>query len=109
MRTTLLVAVAVVLTVALMSKKNHSEQFAECQMDAIKNARWTIGDYQSEASEYLYACMRKAGYDLKSHKTGEGYCTAWDRMRIVLPECYQSTNSAGAWISNLKTKIAQIM
>ena len=78
-----------------------AKQFAVCEMDAIKNVGYQQGDWSSPAGRYLYACMRAAGYDLKSHKTPqEGYCTFGDMRRIVLPECYQPTNVG--WFNNIK-------
>jgi len=67
-----------------------AKQFGRCEMDAIKNMDYRQGDYEGPAARYLYACMRAAGYELKSDKTfKEGYCTHEDRRITVLPECYQ--------------------
>jgi hypothetical protein len=72
------------------STETTAKQFALCEMDAIKNMGYQQGDWSSPAGRYLYACMRSAGYDLKSHRTPkEGYCTLGDMQRIVMPECYQ--------------------
>jgi hypothetical protein len=65
-------------------------QFGRCEVEAIKNMDYHQGDYDGPAARYLYACMRAAGYELKSHKSfKEGYCTHEDRRITVLPECYQ--------------------
>ena len=66
-----------------------AKQFALCEADAIKNMDYQQGDWDGPAGRYLYACMRAAGYDLKSQKAGEGYCTLGDKRIIVLPECYE--------------------
>jgi hypothetical protein len=66
-----------------------AKQFGRCEMDAIKNMGYEQGDYDGPAGRYLYACMRAAGYGLKSQKRGEGYCTPGDKQIIVIPECYQ--------------------
>jgi hypothetical protein len=60
-------------------------------MQAIEKMNYEQGDWYGPAGRYLYACMRAAGFDLKSHKTpAEGYCTFGDMRRIVLPECYEA-------------------
>jgi hypothetical protein len=46
------------------------------------------GEYDGPAGCYLYACMRAAGYGLKSQKRGEGFCTVGDKRNILFPECY---------------------
>ena len=86
--------VVVLMLVALLAvgacTRSADKQFALCEMDAIKNMGYQQGDWDGPAGRYLYACMRAAGYDLKSHKTPqEGYCTFGDMRRIVLPECYE--------------------
>jgi hypothetical protein len=85
------------LTLAVCSahaqENTAARQFGRCEMDAIKNMGYQQGDWDGPAGRYLYACMRAAGYDLKSHKTPqEGYCTFGDMRRIVLPECYKPMN-----------------
>jgi hypothetical protein len=69
--------------------KSAAKQFGLCEMDAIKNLDYHQGDYDGPAGRYLYACMRAAGYGLKSQKRGEGYCTVGDKRIILLPECYE--------------------
>jgi hypothetical protein len=69
-----------------------ARQFGACEMQAIEKMNYEQGDWYGPAGRYLYACMRAAGFDLKSHKTpAEGYCTFGDMRRIVLPECYEAT------------------
>ena len=69
---------------------SRTKQFGLCEMDAIKNMGYEQGDYDGPGGHYLYACMRAAGYELKSHKTyKEGYCTPGDKRITLLPECYQ--------------------
>jgi hypothetical protein len=71
---------------------DHARQFGACEMQAIEKMNYQQGDWSGPAGRYLYACMRAAGFDLKSHKTpAEGYCTLGDMQRIVLPECYEAT------------------
>jgi hypothetical protein len=61
-------------------------------MQAIEKLNYQQGDWSGSGGRYLYACMRAAGFDLKSHKTpAEGYCTFGDMRRIVLPECHEAT------------------
>jgi hypothetical protein len=85
-----LTVIAVCVAACTPSGETISRQFARCEMDAIKNANYTQGDWDSPGGRYLYACMRAGGYDLKSHKTPEeGYCTFGDMRRIVMPECYK--------------------
>jgi hypothetical protein len=67
-----------------------TKQFGACEMQAIEKMNYQQGDWSGPAGRYLYACMRAAGFDLRSDKTpAEGYCTFGDMRRIVLPECYQ--------------------
>ncbi len=89
-RITILIGLALATGACTPSAQTTAKQFGTCEMDAIKNMGYQQGDYDGQAGRYLYACMRAAGYDLKSHRTPQdGYCTSWDMRRIVLPECYQ--------------------
>lgn len=86
----LLIVAALAIGADQASADDVTRQFGRCEMDAIKNMGYQQGDWYGPAGRYLYACMRAAGYDLKSHKTpNEGYCTFGDMRRIVLPECYE--------------------
>ena len=81
---------ALILAIPVGFDPNAAKQFGACEMQAIEKMNYHQGDYDGPAGRYLYACMRAAGFDLKSHKTpAEGYCTLGDMRRIVLPECYQ--------------------
>jgi hypothetical protein len=64
-------------------------QHGQCMMDAIKNMKYDPEerDYDGPAARYFYACMRAAGYDLKSQNQPQSFCTG--EIRIVLPECYE--------------------
>jgi hypothetical protein len=100
-RITILIGPALAIGACTPSAQTTAKQFAACEMDAIKSMGYQQGDWSSPEGRYLYACMRAAGYDLKSHNTPkEGYCTFGDMRRIVLPECYQPMKSG--WFDAIK-------
>ena len=95
------------LVLVSCSDDDAAKQFGACEMQVIEKMEYRQGDWDGPAGRYLYACMRAAGYDLKSHKTpAEGYCTQWDMKRIVLPECYKPTTgilaTLQAWADSAK-------
>src|SRR5215831_17523709 len=68
------------------------KQFGTCEMQAIETRKFQQFEWYEQSGRYLYACMRAAGFDLKSifGELPDEHCKTLTMQRIVLPECYRA-------------------